>query len=138
MIGHFLHRLRGNVGDPLVRRSRQRLQQFQMIDVEEEVPHQRLTKITVRTFDQQQVPEIPCVAQIGQIVGASAFAFDLCGQPQPHLRLADEIQRDIRQSDVFLQRRGMPTPLGIAMPEDQRRIAGAQQELEERVLVGIG
>ncbi len=95
VIGHLLARLGRNLGHARVRRSRQPLQQLVVPGVEQELPHQRMAEIAVRTLADQQVAEIPGVAQIGQVVGRAALPLDLAGQAQPKLRLADQVQRHV-------------------------------------------
>ena len=109
-----------------------------MPGVEQELPHQRVAEVAVRPLDQQQVAEVPGVAQIGEVVGGAPLALDLGGEAQPHLRLADQVERDVGERDVLLQHRRVAAPFGDAVAEDQRGVADAQQVLEEGLLVGVG
>ena len=44
-----------------------------MPGVEQELPHQGVAEIAIRTLDQQRIAEIPDVAQKGQIIGGFMF-----------------------------------------------------------------
>ena len=48
--------------------------------VKQALPHQGLAKIAVGLFHQQQVAEIPDVAEHGQIIGRAPGAFYLSGK----------------------------------------------------------
>ena len=89
-------------------------------------------EIAVRLLDQQHVAEVARVAQKGELVVVAALAFDLAGEVQPELRLADQVERDVGERDVFLQRRRMPAPFGQAMPEDQALSPRPQRRYSNR------
>ena len=109
-----------------------------MEGVEQELAHQRVAEVAVRALDEQQVAEVPGVAQVGEVVGGAALALDLGGEAEPHLRLADQVERDVGEGDVLLERGGVAAPFGDAVAEDQGRVADAEQGLEEGLLAGVG
>jgi hypothetical protein len=45
-------------------------------------------------------------------------------------RLADQVEADVRERDVFLERRAVAAPLGVALAEDQRVVGETQDVLE--------
>ena len=90
-----------------------------------------MAEVAVRALDEQQVAEVPGVAQVGEVVGGAALALDLGGEAEPHLRLADQVERDVGERDVLLERRRVAAPLGDAVAEDQGRVADAEQVLEK-------
>ena len=104
-----------------------------MPGVEQELAHQRLAIGTVGLFDQQEIAEAAGIAQIGEIVGAVAPALDLAGKTEPELRLADQVERDIGNGDIFFQHRRMAAPFGNPVAEDEAIVAHAQREFEQRV-----
>ena len=71
------------------------------------------------------------VAQEGEVVGAPLLPLDLGGKSQPHLRLADQVERGVGQRDVLLQHGGVAAPLADPVAEDQRVVSHPQEELEQ-------
>ena len=108
-----------------------------MPGIEQELTHEGAPEIAVGQFHQQQVAEIPDVAQKGQIVGALPLVLNLGGIAQPHLGLSDQVERGIGQRDIFFQHRRMAAPFRNPVAEDQRVVAHPQQELHQFVLVHI-
>jgi hypothetical protein len=56
----------------------------------------------------------------------------LAGEAEKHIRLTDEVERDVGQSDVFLEDRCVAAPLGEPMPENKAVVAVTLQVLDER------
>ena len=48
-------------------------------------------------------------------------------------RLTDQIETDVRECDVFFQRRAVAAPFGIALAEDQR-VVGQTQDVSEMLM----
>jgi hypothetical protein len=94
-----------------------------------------MREIAVRLFDKQGVPELARIAQECEIVGAPPLPFNIAGKTQPHLRLADEIKRDIGERNVFLERGRMAAPGADALRENERIVAHPESEFEEN---GVG
>src|SRR5512133_1533313 len=107
---------------------RQRLQPEVMPGIEEELAHQRVGIIAVGLLDQQEIVELVGVAQEGQLVLVAARALDFGRVLQPQPGLAYQVQCDIGQRHVFLQRRPLAAQLAQLLAEDQRVIAHACQE----------
>ena len=138
VVGDLLGGLGGDLGDAGVGGGGQRLQELVVQGVEQELAHQRLAEVAVRALDEEDVAEVPGVAQVGEVVGAAALALDLGGEAEPELGLADQVERDVGERDVLLERRGVAAPFRDAVAEDQGVVAGAEQELEEGGLAGVG
>src|SRR5215467_1719055 len=90
MVGNFLDRLCRDLRHSGVGRPCQLLKQKMMPGVEQELPHQRLAEITVRTLEQKDIAEFVRVTQVGQVVRRAALAFDLSGQVEPQPGLAEQ------------------------------------------------
>src|SRR5205807_10533533 len=91
---------------------------------------------------QQQIAKAAAFAHVRELVFAATRAagpplapLDLArvGKPQP--RLAEEIEPDIGQCDVFLEHRSVTDPLAEALGEYQIAVGKAQDVIEE-LLVG--
>jgi hypothetical protein len=104
--------------------------------IEKELPHERNAKIAIRTLGEQNVSKLAGIPKIGKAVGGSSLSFDFPGESEPKLRLADEIERRIRKSNVFFKDGSMPAPLREPVPKDERIIPHPEQELEQGVLIG--
>ena len=76
--------------------------------------------------------EIAAVPQVGERVRVAPVCFDLGGVAQPELGLADQIESDIGDRQVFLDGRTQPTQFRQAVPQDQAVVAQAQQVFEQR------
>ena len=65
-------------------------------------------------------------------------AFNLARITQQQASLPDEIERQVGESEVFLERRGMPYPLAQALPQHQAGVTQAQHvaKLAEKVRHG--
>jgi hypothetical protein len=90
-------------------------------------------EVAVRLLDQQQVAEAAGVAQEGEVVGAASLAFQLAGESQPQLGLADQVQRHVGERDVLLQHRRVAAPLRHPVAEDQAVVAEPERVFERRV-----
>ena len=134
MVGDFLDRLGGDLGDP--RRRVDADQAFEKLDVpgvEQELPHQRHAEIAVRPLDEQHVAKLGGVAQIGE----------LCRRCDPRPRHSPQASSQSRvwpiRSSAILASAMSSSSTGAwphhsdsAMAEDQRVVAGPQQKLEQR------
>ena len=101
MVGHLFARLFRDGGDLCIAAFHQGGQLRQVPCVKQELAHDRLTEIAVGLFDQQQIAEIPNVTVKGQPIRIATRVFNLACQIQPQRGLADQVQRGIRQRDVF-------------------------------------
>jgi hypothetical protein len=134
VVGRLLHRLAGDARDPLLGAHAERGQHRHVPRVEEELAQDRAPEIAVGLLDQQEVAEIPRVAEEGEVVRAPPPALHLAREAEPHLRLPDEVERDVGQRDVLLEDGRMAAPLADPVAEDQRVVPHPQEELEERVV----
>ena len=137
LIGHFLQRFRCDLGDLGVGGVGQGCQQFKVERIKQEFAHDRLADITIRKLDQFDVPELHRIAQIGQIIGCPAFAFDFGRKGVPHLAVPDQIKRGVRQCDILFQRGAVAAPFRGTVPKDQRVIGQTQQPVEQGLPIHI-
>ncbi len=126
-----------NIGDAAVRRLTKHLQHRQVPGVEQELAHQRLAVIAVRLLDEEDVAEVPAVAQERERIRVAPCAFNLAGEGQPQFRLSDEVETDIRHGDVFFKRWRMPAPRRNALAENERVVAHPEREFEKRTRAHI-
>jgi hypothetical protein len=138
VVGDFLHGLPGDLGDPGVGGGGEGLEELVVEGVEEELAHQRVAEVAVRALDEEQVAEVPGVAEVGEVVGGAALALDLGGEAEPELGLADQVERDVGERDVLLERGGVAAPFGDAVAEDEGGVADAEEGFEEGGLAGVG
>ena len=102
---------------------------------EQELTHDGRREVAVRLLDEQAVPVLAGVAQIGEIVLAQRPARERRRVVVQRARLADEVEPDIGERDVLLQRRGVAAPFGQPVPEHQRVVRPAEREAHEGGLV---
>jgi hypothetical protein len=76
-------------------------------------------EIAVRPLDQQKVVIVALAAQIGEIVLVAALALDLAGIGIERARLAEQVERDIRQRQILFQRRRMAAPFRQPVAENE-------------------
>ena len=84
----------------------------------------------MRQFEQRVVAELVRVAEVGQLVFSCVAALERGDQLIEHPGLADQVEADIRQGDVFLEDRAMAAPFGIALAEHQRVVGEMQQVID--------
>ena len=102
--------------------------------VEEKLTNDGGSEITVRPLDELRVAELDGVTEIGERIFAPPFPFDLPRELEQGRRLANEVECDVRERDVFLENRRVPAPLGESMAEDEPVIRESKQVFEERIL----
>ena len=71
----------------------------------------------------------------GEPVGVAAAALDLSREPQEQISLADQVERDVGEAEVDLERGRMAAPFGQPLTQDHRVVAKSKQVLDERALV---
>jgi len=130
VVGDFLQCLAGNLHHARIAGRHQRAQHFEVIGIEQELPHQRLAEVAVRTLDEQDVAEGGRIAQIGEIVSRAALALDLACETEPELGLADQVERGVGKRDILFEHGRMAAPFGHAVAEDQRIVAHTQEPFE--------
>ena len=102
-----------------------------MPGIKQELAHQGAAKVTIWHLNQQQVAEIPDVAQKRDVVGGFTVALNFASQAKPELCLTDQIKRSVGQRNVFFQHRRMATPFTNPVAKDQGVIPHPQQKLQE-------
>ena len=68
----------------------------------------------------------------GELVGVAARAFKFAGVAQQERRLAQEVEAEVGQRQVDLQRRGVTAPFAEPLAEDQGVVAETKGVGEER------
>ena len=68
-------------------------------------------------------------AKIREIIFTSSFAFDFACELEKKRRLADQVESDVRQRDVFFEYRTMSAPLRETMTEHQSVVAESEEIL---------
>ena len=102
-------------------------------DVEQELARDREREVALRQLDELAVAELNDLAKIRERIFVAPLPFHLAGETQEHRRLAEEIERDVRRRDVFLEDRTVAAPLAQPMAEHEPVVAEAQEILEQRV-----
>ena len=101
--------------------------------VEQELAHDREREVAFRQLDELAVAVVHRLAEIRERILVASLAFDLAREPQEHRRLADQVERDVRERDVLLEDRTVTAPFGQPVAEHQAVVAEPQQILEQRV-----
>ncbi len=91
----------------------------------QKLPSDRLPEIAVRLLHQQAILEIENVAAERQLVGIAGLA-------QKQRRLTDQVESEIGEGQVDLERRRVPAPFAQPLAEDQRVIAEPLQVVDAR------
>ena len=86
----------------------------------EQVPRDGLREVAIGLLDQQAILEVEYVAVEGQLVAVA-------GVVQQQRRLADQVEREVGEADVDLERRAVPAPFAEPLSQHQRVIAQTQQ-----------
>ena len=109
----------------------ERAQQQQMRVVEVELPRHRVAKSPFGQLDQLHVAKRVAVAQERELVLARGpRALDLARVARATAALAEQVEADVGQRDVFLEDRAVPDPLAQPLREDDVVVAEAQQVFE--------
>ena len=126
MVSDLLDRLVREFAQELILRFGQPLEQ-QCCQVEiEQMPSDRLREVAVGLLDQQAVAEIEHVAVEGELVSVARLA-------EQQGRLANQVEREVGEAEIDLERRRVPAPFAEPLAEDQRVVAEAQQIIEARL-----
>ena len=89
-------------------------------------------EITVGLLDDQGVPEVGRVAEVGEVVLVMATAFELPGVGVEVPGLPEEIEADVGQRHVLLELGGVGEPLGESVAEDEGSV-GLPQDVREEI-----
>jgi hypothetical protein len=82
-------------------------------------------KVAARQLDECRVQIVALVAQEGELILVVVLRALFAGQREHAARLADQVERHVRQRDVLFEDRRMPTPFAQALAKDQAGIADA-------------
>src|ERR1700686_340756 len=131
----FLERLGGDGAETRVGGRQQALVDLKLPGVEQPLAHDRLAKVAVRLLGECQVGELRRITQKGQRVLVTPAALDLArvGEQQP--RLPDQVQGEVGERQILLERRRLAGPLAEALPEYETRVTEAQDVAKVRLLL---
>ena len=90
------------------------------------IAQQGAREVAVGQLQHRHVAEVAFQALEGEGVFVAAAGFELPRQRQRQSRLADVVERDVGQRDVFFEHRRVATPLGQALAVDQAGVTDAQ------------
>src|SRR5688572_17034628 len=131
MIPRLLDRLGRYARQVGVFRGLQPIEMQQLEHGHQELPRRREREIATRQLHDLRVAELDTLAKIRERVSRSPLPFDLTRQLEKQVRLADQVERGIRQRDVLLEDRTMAAPLGRAMTEDESVVAESEEVFAE-------
>ena len=131
VIGDFLDALGGDRRDPLVGRLFQPLIEHVLPGREQQLPGDGLGEIAIWLLDQQAIFPIEHVAVEGELVGVAGKAEEIGSLP-------DQVERQVGEAEVDLERRGMPAPFAEPLAKDQRVVAEPLAIVDERRVMLAG
>jgi hypothetical protein len=131
VIPHFLVPLARNSGDLRVPALLKLLQLVNTERVEQKLSYDRYRKISNRQLDDLKIPIVDRFTEVSQRVFVAIFAFSFAGNMQIETCLTDQIERDVGESNVFLENRRVPAPFRQAMSKNETIIAKPEEILEE-------
>ena len=108
--------------------------QLELPGIDQPLPHDRVAEVAVRLLGEGEVQELRRISQEGERVLVAPAAFELAGIREEQPRLADEIEREIGEPQVLLERRRMANPLSEALAEHKRGVGKAQDVDAARLL----
>jgi len=131
----FLERLGGDGAETAVRGCQQPLVELELPGIDEPLAHDRAAKVAVRLLGECQVEKLRRIAQKGKRVLVTPAALELPGVGEQQPRLPDQIERQVGEPQVLLQRRRVTDPLAQALPEHEARVSEAQHVANVRRLL---
>ena len=139
MVADLLARLGRDRRDALVHRPRERAEQHQVPLVEQELARHGVRVVPVGLFDEQQVAELAAIAQERELVLAPArrrvACLDFLCVREPHPALPQQVQPDVGERDVLLQRRTLADPLAEALRKNDPVVGQPQHVVEKLGIV---
>ena len=127
MVGAFLLGLGGDARELAVLGAGERFPQRHRERRIAELARHGGGEVAVGPLHQLHVEELVRVAQEGELVLVASIPADGDGVAIERTRLSDQVERDVGERNVLLQRRRATRPLGEAMPQHQRVVGEAQQ-----------
>jgi hypothetical protein len=131
VISRFLVRLGGNARQIGMRAMLQLVEDERGMDRYQALPYHSEGEIALRKFHDERIPVVDRLAEVRQSVLVTPLPFHLAGQVEEVVGLADEVERDVGERDVFLENGGMSTPFGEPVAEDEAVVTQPQEVLEE-------
>ena len=95
------------------------LEQFQLPCIDEKLADDGVTEINVRLLDQAKIAELGRVTKEGKIVLSAPLSLDTARIRQQVPRLTDEIEADVGERQILLQRRRVSYPFTQTLGEDE-------------------
>jgi hypothetical protein len=132
VIARFLERLLGNAGQHLVGRMLQRLPLLHGPAGQPMVAHGGVCEVAAWQFRECDVEELALLAQIGELIFIEARFAQTARMREQSAGLAEQIQRDVGQGDVFFECRRVAAPFAEAVRPDQAGVCQAQDGLRLR------
>ena len=116
----------------------QSLEQLELPGVDQELPDDGLAEVAVRLLGKTQVQEILRIAQEREIVLGAAAAVRLRRIREQVSRLAEQVERDVGEREILLERRRVADPLAETLRQDQARVADSERVRTHRFLTSSG
>ena len=123
---HLLYERLAESSDGFVRRALEMAEQHLLPGREQQLPRDRPAKIAIGLLDKQAISKIEHVAVKGKLVGIPRRAKQVS-------RLPHQVEREIGQAEIDLERRRVAAPFTQPLAEDQRVVTQAQQVISARV-----
>src|SRR3984893_11153434 len=135
VIAGLPERLGGDGAESPVRGPLQALVDLKLPGIEQPLAHHRMAKVAVWLLGECQVGKLRRITQKGQRVLVTPAALELArvGEQQP--RLSDQIEGEVGEPQVLLERRRVTHPLAEALPEHETRVTEAQNVVKVRLLL---
>src|SRR6188768_244050 len=100
--------------------------QRELPGIEQELANDRVAEVAVRLLDQRQVEVLRLLAPIRERILAATLALELARVRQEEPSLAEEVERDVREPEILLERRRVPDPFAEPLREHQVRVGQPQ------------
>ena len=131
MISNFLESFGGNPRELPILRRLKLFENVIAVHIEKELSHHRECKISLWKLDELNVPILDSFPEVRKLIFVAALALCFSGEAQEQRRLSDQIQRDIRESDVLFENWTMTAPLGQTVAQHQAIVAESQEIFDE-------
>src|SRR2546423_14749854 len=131
VIARLLEHLCRDASEILVGAPLQRLCLCHRVDAEQELPSDGEGEVAFGKLDEQRVSVVDAVTQKREGVGVAIGVLGRRGVREQEIRLAYEIEGDVRERDVLLENRRMAAPFGQTMAEHQAIVAETHEVLDE-------
>ena len=129
VVARFLHGLFCDGRELGIIRGGQALPEQRGPGRDEQVAQHGEREIAARQFADRCVAVVVLVAQERELVFVVALGLELAGAREHRARLADQVERHVRERDVFFEHRRVAAPFSQALRQDQRGVTDAQQVL---------